>query len=94
MLFPIRCHTCNKSIGARYQSYLRKVQEYRKSSKHKEELVLTSETTAKDIEGLMKDPNKQTPEFRALADLNIQRYCCRRHFLTEIDLLDICQRGR
>ena len=32
---------------------------------------------------------KKTPEGEALDELNLKRYCCRRHMLTHVDLVDI-----
>ena len=95
MLFPVRCHTCNKAIGARYEKYEELVRKFRTdgSSVHTDEFVLSSTTTAEDINALMNDPKHQTPEYRALELLRIKRYCCRRHFLTEIDLINVCQRA-
>ena len=35
------------------------------------------------------DDVPQTPEAKALDELNIKRYCCRRHMLTSVNLIDI-----
>ena len=73
MIFPIRCVSCNNVIGGKYQTYLDKVSEYRKKSGKKEMEYLTA-TTTKTAEGL------------ALDDLKVTRTCCRRHFLSHVDL--------
>ena len=73
MIFPIRCVTCNNVIAAKYQAYLEKVVEFRKKTGKKEMEYLTA-TTTKTAEGL------------ALDELNVKRTCCRRHFLSHVDL--------
>jgi DNA-directed RNA polymerase subunit N (RpoN/RPB10) len=55
-------------------SYLKKVKEYRKEEGKTEMEYLTS-TTVKTAEG------------KALDDLGVKRMCCRRHFLSHVDLL-------
>ena len=73
MLFPIRCVSCNAVIAGKYQAYLEKVEEYRKYNKQTE-MEYLSATTVKTAEG------------KALDDLNVKRMCCRRHFLSHVDL--------
>lgn len=74
MIFPIRCVTCNNVIAGKWMAYLDKVKEYRKESGKTEMEYLTSTTT-------------KTAEGKALDDLDVKRPCCRRHFLTHVDLL-------
>lgn len=73
MLFPIRCVSCNAVIAGKYKAYIDKVQEYRKH-KNQTEMEYLSATTVKTSEG------------KALDDLNVKRMCCRRHFLSHVDL--------
>ena len=77
MIIPIRCMTCGKILADKWFKYL--------------ELV-------KDKTGVAKGDNlldinltniKKTPEGEALDELNLKRYCCRRHMLTHVDLVDI-----
>ena len=74
MIIPIRCVTCNDVIAGKYLAYLDKVKEYRQKS-GKTEIEYLSGTTTKTAEG------------QAMDDLKIKRVCCRRHFLTHVDLL-------
>jgi DNA-directed RNA polymerase I, II, and III subunit RPABC5 len=74
MIFPIRCVSCNSVIAGKYLTYLEKVETNRKKSKKTEMEYLTS-TTTKTAEGI------------ALDELNVKKPCCRRHFLTHVDLL-------
>lgn len=74
MIFPIRCISCNSVIAGKYLAYLDKVKENRKKT-GKTEMEYLSATTVKTAEG------------NALDELKITRPCCRRHFLTHVDLL-------
>uniref|UniRef100_A0A6C0JL92 DNA-directed RNA polymerase n=1 Tax=viral metagenome TaxID=1070528 RepID=A0A6C0JL92_9ZZZZ len=74
MIFPIRCVSCNNVIAGKYLAYLEKVKEYRRETGKTDMEYLTA-TTVKTAEG------------KALDDLKIVRPCCRRHFLTHVDLL-------
>jgi DNA-directed RNA polymerase subunit N len=57
MLVPVRCFTCGKLIGDKFEEFKGKVQGG-------------------------EDPGK------ALDDLQISRYCCRRMMITSVDLID------
>jgi len=73
MLFPIRCVSCNAVIAGKYEAYIDKVKEYRKKTGQTEMEYLTG-TTVKTAEG------------KSLDDLGVKRMCCRRHFLSHVDL--------
>ena len=74
MIFPIRCVSCNNVIAGKYLAYLERVKELRRETGKSDMEYLTATTT-------------KTAEGRALDDLKIIRPCCRRHFLTHVDLL-------
>ncbi len=57
MMIPIRCFTCGKLIGDKWQEYERRV------------------------------GNKEPPG-KVLDDLGIERYCCRRMFISHVELID------
>jgi DNA-directed RNA polymerases I, II, and III subunit RPABC5 len=56
MLIPIRCFTCNKTIGNKWDVYVQLLQ--------------------------------SKPASEALVEIGMTRYCCKRMFLTHIDLID------
>jgi len=60
-------------ISGKYLMYLEKVQKYRKES-GKNEMEYLSGITTKTAEG------------KALDELEVKAPCCRRHFLTHVDL--------
>jgi DNA-directed RNA polymerase I, II, and III subunit RPABC5 len=74
MIIPIRCVSCNDVIAGKWLLYVKRVDEYRQ------------QTGAKEIE-YMTNTIEKTAEGRAMDDLKITRQCCRRHFLTNVDLL-------
>lgn len=77
MIIPILCFSCRNPIAGKYQAYLKKVKEYRKKDGKSEtgEMEYLTATTEKTAEG------------KALDDLGVKRMCCRRHFLSHVDLL-------
>lgn len=75
MIIPIRCVTCNTVIAGRWLKYLELVKKYRKEDGKGDEMEYLTVTTTKTSEG------------KALDDLKLHKLCCRRHFLTHIDLI-------
>lgn len=81
MIIPVRCFTCNKVIADKYQYYLKKKQEIDKDPNSLEKTITTS---------LIESGEVQKTEYgKLLDDLEIKRYCCRRMFLTQVDIVDI-----
>ena len=77
MIIPIRCMTCGKILADKWLKYLELVKE--KTGVTKDDNLL--DINIKNI--------KKIPEGEALDELNLKRYCCRRHMLTHVDLVDI-----
>ena len=80
MIIPVRCFTCGKVIADKYNTYCTKVTEYRK------EMGMPNEDT---ILKVSREGVTQTPEGKALDELKLTRYCCRRMMLAHINLIDI-----
>ena len=76
MLIPIRCFTCGKILGDKINTYNNMV---RDNPKKKTENVLDIKSS--DIQ--------KTAEGEALDKLGLKRYCCRRHMLTYVDLIEV-----
>jgi DNA-directed RNA polymerase I, II, and III subunit RPABC5 len=74
MIIPIRCISCNNIIAGKYLPYLALVEKNRKKDGKTEMEYLTNTTT-------------KTAEGKALDELNLKRVCCRRHFLSHVDLI-------
>ena len=79
MIIPIRCMTCGKIIGDKWFKYLELVEKNKADEPNNDDNFL-------DIN---IDNVKKTAEGKALDELNLKRYCCRRHMLTHVDLVDI-----
>ena len=79
MIIPIRCFTCNKTIADKYQYYLIKKKNIDKST-----LLETIDTNSIE-NGLVK----KTEIGNILDELGMHRYCCRRMFLGQVDILEV-----
>ena len=75
MIIPIRCVSCNGVIAGKWEPYQKLVEKYRKEMNQGNEMVYLTATTTKTAEG------------KALDDVGLKKMCCRRHFLSHVDLL-------
>ena len=76
MIIPVRCFTCGKILGDKWNFYKTELEKIKTS---KEDTVIN--VNAKTI--------KATPEGIILDKLGLKRYCCRRIMLGHVDLIDI-----
>jgi len=76
MIIPIKCFTCGYVIADKYRYFTTEVRRRKISDGIHTDTVLylTQEYTKKTVEGQLLD------------ELNINRMCCRRHFLTHVDI--------
>ena len=85
MIIPVRCFTCGKVLGSKWKKYQQLTHQYRfqrtcgTDSKSKDSVL--------DIVYLSSDEKEETPECKALNELKIIRYCCRRHMLGHVELV-------
>ena len=75
MIIPIRCMNCGMVLADKWLFYVEKVKELRGDNK-----VNTIYMDGKSV--------PDTPEFKVLQELGLKRYCCRKHMLTHVDLID------
>lgn len=80
MIIPVRCFTCGKIIADKYNTYQNLITENRKS------MGLPDEDT---ILKVSRDKVPDTPEGKALDQIGLKRYCCRRMMLSHINLIDV-----
>ena len=75
MIIPIRCMSCGKVIADKWRYFQEEVKKLKKGE---------------SLERYYFDGNNipNTPEKEVLDKLNMKRPCCRKHFLTQIDLID------
>jgi len=76
MIIPIKCFTCGKVLANKYRYYQDEVRKI-KFEKNLED---------KKIEYLTSNVKDKTPEGEVLDKLNLDKYCCRRHMLTHVDI--------
>jgi len=81
MIIPIKCFTCGNVIANKYRYYQEQVRKKKLAKRGNGEsidldkvLYLTKEFTDKTAEGEVLD------------ELNMKKMCCRRHFLTHVDI--------
>ena len=75
MIIPIRCMNCGNVLADKWLFYQQKVKELVGSNK---------------VEPIYMDGKSVpvTAEFQVLNALGLNRYCCRKHMLTHVDLID------
>ena len=74
MIIPVRCFTCGKVLGDKWNYYQKEIQKT-----GSEDSVLN--VNAKTLQ--------QTKEGKALDALGLKRYCCRRMIISHVDLINI-----
>jgi DNA-directed RNA polymerase subunit N (RpoN/RPB10) len=77
MIIPIKCVSCGTVIADKYRFYQEQVRRIKLSRGLKVDKVVY----------LTKEKTEKTPEGTVLDDMDIVRVCCRRHFLTHVDIL-------
>ena len=82
MIIPVKCVTCGKVIANKYRFFLEQV---RKKKLDKMESGEDSGFIQKTIY-LTKENAHKTAEGEVLDDLKLVDPCCRRHFLTHVDI--------
>ena len=75
MIIPVRCVTCGKMLSDKWTVYVEMINDPEK----------TNENT---ISIHISDYTKKSKELIAFEKLGIRRYCCRRHLLSHIELID------
>ena len=85
MLIPIRCFTCGKPLADKYDYYLKEVQKLQKKEETKEDKPVTKKKQAEDEQYKHFESLRTGP---ILDKLGLNRYCCRRHMLGTVDMMD------
>ena len=81
MIIPIKCFTCGTVIANKYRYYVEQVR--------KKKLAKRSNGESIDIDKVLyltQEFADKTPEGEVLDELNMTKMCCRRHFLTHVDI--------
>jgi len=79
MIIPIRCFTCSSVLADKYRYYLQEVRQKK---------LQENGFVKDDVEYLTRSNlGKKTAEGQVLDQLKLFNPCCRRHFLTQVDII-------
>lgn len=81
MIIPIKCFTCGMVIADKYRYYQAEVRKRKLAKK-----VGMESNEIDKVLYLTKEFHEKTPEGEVLDDLGMKKMCCRRHFLTHVDI--------
>jgi DNA-directed RNA polymerase I, II, and III subunit RPABC5 len=81
MIIPIKCFTCGNVIANKYRYYQEQVRKKKLAKRGNDESIDLDKVLY-----LTKEFVDKTPEGEVLDDLNMNKMCCRRHFLTHVDI--------
>jgi len=76
MIIPVKCFTCGMVLADKYRFYTEEVRKKKLAKSMDVDKVLY----------LTKEFHDKTPEGEVLDELNMNKMCCRRHFLTHVDI--------
>lgn len=91
MIIPIRCFTCGKVLADKWNFYLKKSEELEREYEKKLKEIYKDES----FEEADGSDSKRVRNFEPvkkgaiLDELGLNKYCCRRHMLTHIDIIEI-----
>jgi DNA-directed RNA polymerase subunit N (RpoN/RPB10) len=90
MIIPIRCFTCGKVLADKYDYY---VAEARKlSSVEEAPAAIAKASTSTQVPASKTEQSQHFDKVKTgpiLDKLGLTRYCCRRHMIAHVDLIDI-----
>lgn len=86
MIIPVRCFTCAKVLADKWEYYVKRCKELEEQEKKKHEG--TVETNKGEIE-LNPQHFDKTIRQVVFEELGLDRICCRRMLLGNVDLIDI-----
>jgi len=76
MIIPVKCFTCGNVLANKYRTYLEEVRKKK----------LAKGLQMNRVVYLTKDNIDKAPEGEVLDELRLFNMCCRRHFLTHVDI--------
>ena len=81
MIIPVKCFSCGTVIANKYRFYVEEVR--------KKKLAKKGNSESMDVDKVLyltKEFHEKTPEGEVLDELGMTKMCCRRHFLTHVDI--------
>ena len=76
MIIPVKCFTCGKVLGNKYEYYQKEVRR----------LKMARGMEVDKVVYLTEEFVDKTPEGYVLDKIGFNKMCCRRHFLTHVDI--------
>lgn len=76
MLIPVKCFTCGKVLADKYRAYERMVRQKKSNA----------DMTIDGVAYLTSTNTDKTPEGEVMDELKLNKYCCRRHMLTHVNI--------
>jgi DNA-directed RNA polymerase subunit N len=81
MIIPVKCFTCGMVIADKYRFYVEEVRKKKLAKGFNKDSINFDKVIY-----LTKEFHEKTPEGEVLDELNMKKMCCRRHFLTHVDI--------
>lgn len=81
MIIPIKCFTCGTVLADKYRYYQAEVRKRKMAQK-----TISDTSDIDKVLYLTKEFNDKTPEGEVLDELGLKKMCCRRHYLTHVDI--------
>lgn len=76
MIIPVKCFTCGEVLADKYRYYIAECMKRNKKDGIENETVIY----------FTKTNTEKTNEGKVLDELMLTKQCCRRHFLTHVDI--------
>lgn len=92
MIIPVRCFTCGKTIADKYDYYLKEAEKLEKADAAAKAAAAAPSTSAQAPQPVLGPEARHFDTLRTgplLDRLGLTRYCCRRHMLTTVDMMDV-----
>ena len=84
MIIPVRCFTCHKVIGDKWEYYAKRVKE--EKSKTDKNTYTLEDLSIEDRKSVFFSDDYKG---KILDELKLTKICCRRHMLGHVDLIDV-----
>lgn len=85
MIIPVKCFTCGKVLADKYRYYQSKViMEKRQLKMPTNKVVYFNDLVSSSGADIAIE---KSPEAKTLDELGLVKPCCRRHFLTHVDII-------
>ncbi len=82
MIIPVRCFTCGKILGDKWEYYQEEVLRKKMSDKTIKDKMSVS------VIDVNADEVRKTPEGEVMDEIGLIRYCCRKTMLGHINLVE------